>query len=354
LSSYGQTEGQPVAMHRAAVATLERLVEEHPAAAYFRRDLAHSHWHLGNYYARKEERLDAAESAFRRACEVQAALVRRHPSVTDFQEGLAKYQGSLGSLYDDTGRPQQAEAALRQALEIHETLVREHPTVGQFGINLAVTYYLIARPIRHAENPQGTLDWYGRALGALRAVRKHEPNNAMAGQFLSVVEHERGDILIGLGRADDAIAAWKEWNGFGNSGDWNGPEHQVRNATARSWARERAAGGRPAGPGGTQYAAALFYGRCVAAALGQATLSDEQRDSLKGGYSDRALRLLGEARACGYFRGPANRDALRHERIFDVLRSNKHFQKLLSDVDDDARIKRAEAKERLPFGWIGR
>src|SRR5207253_5549720 len=73
-----------------------------------------------------------AETAFRTALKIRLQLADDHPKVLEYQRDLAGTHYSLGELYSHTsGQPDQAQEALQKALEIQER--SEERRVGKEG-----------------------------------------------------------------------------------------------------------------------------------------------------------------------------------------------------------------------------
>jgi hypothetical protein len=82
-----------------------------------------------------------------------------------FRQDLARCHGNLGLRYFHTRRFDRAEAAFRRAQELQEALVRDHPATIQFAVDLALTYAYLGDLRPEAEETEAKLGWYARAAG---------------------------------------------------------------------------------------------------------------------------------------------------------------------------------------------
>ena len=104
-----------------------------------------------------EEGFDLAENVLDKSRELHEYLVRKRPTVTDYQRGLVDVHNALGLLYAATDRLTAAEDVFKQAITIQDTLVgeaSEGPWIdraAEYHANLAEVYKRTGRLI-DAEN----------------------------------------------------------------------------------------------------------------------------------------------------------------------------------------------------------
>jgi hypothetical protein len=80
------------------------------------------------------------------------------------------------------------------------------------------------------------------------------------------------------------------------------------------------------------YHAACWYSLASAAIGKESRPGSSQHGQLSDRYARRALDLLQQARAAGYF-GPTELARLRHDPDLDPVRTREDFMKLLSDLE---------------------
>jgi predicted Ser/Thr protein kinase len=93
-------------------------------------------------------------------------------------------------------------------------------------------------------------------------------------------------------------------------------------------------------PGGVPYSLACVYALAARVTRHDTTLAPADRDQLADRYTHRALEMLNDARAEGYFADPARRQKLTTDPDLEPLRSHPRFQDLLNRADPSARAER--------------
>ena len=119
------------------------LVKKIPTVTEYQANLAASHNNLGNLY-RGTGRKKEAEDSYQKALAIQETLVQKNPTVPEYLADLAGSHYSLGILYRGTGRSKEAEASWQKALALRETLVLNNPTVTEYQANLAASHLSLA------------------------------------------------------------------------------------------------------------------------------------------------------------------------------------------------------------------
>jgi hypothetical protein len=97
---------------------------------------------------------------------------------------------------------------------------------------------------------------------------------------------------------------------------------------ARAAAEAGALAGRAGSTGAVLYNAACAFSLSSAAARQDRTLSEAERARRAEGYAARALELLAQADAAGYFKDPAHVSHMHKDPDLDPLRARPDFQKL--------------------------
>jgi eukaryotic-like serine/threonine-protein kinase len=102
-----------------------RLADDHPEVVEYRSNLAASHHHLGDLRradAGPPGRPDSAASHYKEALATWEALRRRHPDLPRVRNECAKELFNLGEFHDAAGRPAEAEPYFREARDLWESL----------------------------------------------------------------------------------------------------------------------------------------------------------------------------------------------------------------------------------------
>jgi hypothetical protein len=80
------------------------------------------------------------------------------------------------------------------------------------------------------------------------------------------------------------------------------------------------------------YAAARVHGRCARVVKEDAALAPAERERLAEAYAVKAVALLREAQAAGFFRGQQAVERLPRDKDLDALRGRPDFQKFLDGL----------------------
>jgi hypothetical protein len=80
------------------------------------------------------------------------------------------------------------------------------------------------------------------------------------------------------------------------------------------------------------YAAARVHGRCAKVVREDTALAPAERERLAEAYAAKAVALLREAQAAGFFRTPQAAERLPHDKDLDALRGRADFKKLVTEL----------------------
>src|SRR5205807_295052 len=78
-----------------------------------------------------------AESSYNQALEIQRALIRDFPNISQYQNDLGRTLFNLGDLYARSESWSRAEVPYREAACLWQTLVGKHPAVIDYNTKLA-------------------------------------------------------------------------------------------------------------------------------------------------------------------------------------------------------------------------
>ncbi|MFI5461679.1 MAG: tetratricopeptide repeat protein, partial [Isosphaerales bacterium] len=130
-----------------ALAFYQEFARERGTDPGARRGAARAEQNAGDILGKLGEH-SRAESAYRRAAEIQEPLVTEFPKVPEYRKELANSYGSLAKVLRDTGRLEEAERTGNRALELWETLAAEFPKVHDYRGGVALSYNFLGIRLR--------------------------------------------------------------------------------------------------------------------------------------------------------------------------------------------------------------
>jgi len=232
LSEIERLDEAIAVIERALTLRIETLGADHPG-------LFKLYINLGNLRFMRGE-VEASEVAYRRAIELASAglgprhleiallrvrmaavLDRRREFDRALEEGrqaVAIFEGELepddlrwihawggiGQILLDANRPKEAVPWLQKVWE----LVRTHPQARPLERALAV--YRLGSAEAGVPAPERALPWFSQALEQLGGQTPTPPPQGQLGELRAHVQLDRGEILLELHRADEAVTALEE------------------------------------------------------------------------------------------------------------------------------------------------
>ncbi len=149
--------------------------------------------------AAQSDRLDEAESFYRRAVEIQGRLAERAPQVVAYTRDLAVSQNNFGWLLSQRDRPQAAVEQFEKSRANLSRLARGHDQSPEYASRLGAVYNNLglAYEKQHSSEPaqaayREAIEWQGKALAL-------SPSWDQAQAYLDV----HTDNLVRLLRATD-------------------------------------------------------------------------------------------------------------------------------------------------------
>jgi tetratricopeptide (TPR) repeat protein len=375
---WGESEGEV----RLAAALWDALARERPEVAGHRLGLAGAHQHLGYMYSHHYRSGDAG-SELRLALDLAERLVQENPGVARYQDTLATvllhgcellHRGDLAGY----------AAACERAVAIRETLARDHPEVMANQVNLGGALRALAQAYVHqrniplAEEPirrsiailekaavdrprnvsvarqlgetynvmtdvclfrgdtPSAVSWAGRSIQVNRSLARRDPRNTFEGRdLLGIALAGRAENLMRLGRHAEALVDFEEILAV-RQGDRASELFRAFHALTRARLGDRSylvsladelretlkLGAGQEHCDYYRYYMTYYDAACVHAGLARPASPD----------GERALELLGKARATGEFRRMIRLDEVRREALLDSLRADPRFQLLMMDV----------------------
>jgi tetratricopeptide (TPR) repeat protein len=203
--------------HAEAIADRKRVVAHNEALAECERTpenvrgLAGALDWLGDQYKSAGQPKEAI-TAYRKAADRYAELLKDKPDSPDDQLALAAIHGALGLLLADGRDAAAADTAYREAIRHYEAVRKAHPNEFGNATELAGNYCNLAHLLR-TTTPADALPWYTKAVGTLRAVLDErttpEGTKTTARRYLRNSYSGRAAALDKLGRPEEAAADQK-------------------------------------------------------------------------------------------------------------------------------------------------
>jgi tetratricopeptide (TPR) repeat protein len=291
---------------------------------------------------RGQGRNGEAKEACRKAVAVYEELIRDHPNVVAHQQRLAQAYNNLGLLYMWENEHANAEAAYRQSLALNEAILRDHPSVVSLINLVGASYGNTATHIRESRSPEESLEWSARAVRTVEPLLARDPRDAQARSTLFYTFLGRARALLDLGRREEADKDWRRAIELSEGQPRMEMQLDRPHPLARLGEHVQAAKEMETllAEGHTQalnlHTFSWVYALCSAAAANDSRLPTAEREKLAERYGRRAVELLREAQAVGYFQDPGRLADMKDNKDFDPIRSRPDFQKLRAELDTSA------------------
>jgi tetratricopeptide (TPR) repeat protein len=279
---------------------------------------------------RSIDRPQEAETAYRAAIELQTKLTTDSLDTPAVRHELARSHNNLGNLFFDQRRSREAEAAYREALALEIKLTAEFPTVADYAVGLAGTYCNLGNLCQFQGQPAEAPEWYARAIATLEPVLEKEPRLVKARLFLRNSHWGRADTLGKLNRHREALSDWDR--ALELSPPPQRPMVQMGRALGLVRAGETARATQAADEllAGAKLAPGILYDAACLFTLAAAAVHDDA--PLRERHAVRAVELLSQAQAQGYFRQTGRVEHLKKDDDLATLRERDDYRKLLADL----------------------
>jgi tetratricopeptide (TPR) repeat protein len=93
-------------------------------------------------------------------------------------------------------------------MAIQEKLAAEFPAVPAYCVALGGSYCNFGRLVSAGGKPYDSLEWFAKAMGALRPIHEQEPHEVTARQFLRASHWNRAIAYDRLRRYTEAVRDW--------------------------------------------------------------------------------------------------------------------------------------------------
>jgi tetratricopeptide (TPR) repeat protein len=272
----------------------------------------------------------AAHRYYQDSLEIHQRLATADPKDIRAQRGLATFYERLGDVSLKGGNTPAARRAYQDALVIAQHLVAADPQNFVAQTDLFASYYRLGVTAQQAQDHEQALQWLDQGATLLgRLDREGKLKGTAYATWPAKVERERTfgqNVLRTLGSLEAALALPKEQLPHVLAARTLVLARRGAHADAAATA-EKLAGLQPA-VGDHAYDAACGFAQCAAAA-GRPPKPDL---AFVERYAARAVALLGQAQAAGFFKDPAHAELLQTDKDLDPLRARADFQKLAAAV----------------------
>jgi tetratricopeptide (TPR) repeat protein len=306
----------------------ETLVREKPGVLQYRNALAASHDSLG-VLLWQTGKLPEAEAELERALHLYQALAAELPRVPSYRQHLAQIHVKRGLVAGEQGKRSEKTAELRRAQEILDQLARDFPNSPDILVDRGGNLCNLGNNLREDQQPASALRRYAQAIQTLESALHKEPRhhqgrkflaNAHAGRALALAQLER--VAESLQDADRALELVE-------------PVRRSAVLIMRASCLARPAPERAAveveqvlkgeKDGAVFYNAACFYSQ----------VSGRENVKEKAGrYATRAVELLQQAQAAGYFQATARVAWMKRDSDLDPIRNREDYRQLLKRVEE--------------------
>jgi tetratricopeptide (TPR) repeat protein len=226
---------------------------------------------------------------------------------------------------------------LKKAVATYEDLCRDYPAQPQFAVRLGASYCNLGTFLKEQNDPTAALDWYGKAMVVLERVQPPASETSDAKRFLRNAHWGRGEALTLLNRHEEAMADFDRAAALASGAGRTMMQLQRAGSLARMGRHAQAvAHAEPivqqSPPAGVLYNSACVYALASAAAARDTQLAEAERTRLAEQYAARAVELLTQVHAAGFFKRPAMIEHLEQDVDLDSLRSREDYRQLLGQI----------------------
>jgi serine/threonine-protein kinase len=308
------------------------LADKYPAVPDYAAELARCDAEAGDRLLRRGEPTPAVDR-FRQAADRLEKLADQHKDVPRYRADAARQRLNVGSALGLAGQLDPARAAIRQALDAW-TGLRDNPVVGaEAQVEALKCEYSLGDLERRAGQAQPAIEWFDKCIAAGQ-------NKSIPG--LSAVVRDawwgKAEVLTGLGRYPEAIAAWDEAIALADGNQLIYLKIYRLRTMARTSEYDKALleldllAGQARVSGEAMMNVAHVYALAARTAAADKRLSAADRERRSNEAAERAIEHLRLAQSKGVFSTGAGKDYLLHNPSLDFLRERADFKNLIADV----------------------
>jgi tetratricopeptide (TPR) repeat protein len=322
--------------YRKAFAISQEAAKDHPGNPKAQRDLAIVYEKIGDLY-RHVHNDDTARADYQKALAISRKVLEVDPRNAQSRRDMALLRQRLAEMSQESGSFSAARADFQEGLEVFLKLAHENPSSVAAQMDLAHCYGDLGYLEQSAEDFPAAIHWFEQGIAILEQRRSEEPSAArdaherwLANQQLALDDCTRSknaaeSLEYILAKQPEQIPDLLAIRGRALARN----EKRLDAAVTA----ERLAKLEPI-VAENLFHAAEAYALCLAApATAKSPRPKTEAKPLEDHDGARAMELLNQAKAIGYFKDPAQRAALANDRNLDSLRVRDDFQKLLADGD---------------------
>ncbi len=319
--------------HRKSMAIHRTNVQADPTSLESREGLAVSISNVALVLRSKEKYVEAIQ-ATQEIVDIYRTLVREHPGVARYRSSLASVLTNLAVIFKTSGAFEKADLANRESIGLLLDLTRQFPSLTQYAYALGAAEGNEGNNGMDARKWDEAIAWFDRSNATLEPLLK-KSNDPRIRQVLRNNHWGRADSLLAIKKFAEAIVAYD--SAITMADQRNLPEIRMARAMALAKSGDHQAA-RAAVDAETANAkvrnfvwfdaSKVLVAAATAASHDPKTVVDLQARAVA------ALRLAFESK---YFGNAKSRAVLRSPD-FAPLQEREDFQKLLADVDSQAKV----------------
>jgi serine/threonine-protein kinase len=327
--------------YRDAIAIQDAQAHQAPSDPFLQSELAMSLENLGNLY-RDTDRYPEAEKSYQAALDILRVLHRQHPAIPGYQAQLARSCSNLGILYERGGQLAKAKTAYQESIQVQKGLAEKHPDILEYQAGLGGMQCNLGNVLGKVGQLEAAVSSYNQAAQTLEGVLAKAPQHGLGRAFLR-------NTLIGRASAKNELRLYAE-----AVQDWDRVLREEKGRDRNRFRLFRAVLLARAGdhvraiaeaddlstikphPTLVLHDLARVYSLGVTAVLRDVNLPTQERDGLASQYGARAVDLLNQARAAGFFKeDPVRIKQWKANPDFDPIRKREDCAKLLSQLEGE-------------------
>jgi serine/threonine protein kinase/tetratricopeptide (TPR) repeat protein len=288
-----------------AIERFRQLAEDFPDVPAYRSDRARGCFNLA-ILLQRQKRHGEAGAAYQLAIDLHGKLAAEFPADAVYRRDLADDCNNLGAIWRREKQWTKARNAYARAIALLDELTRQSPDDLDVRVSLAAGNHNLGNVVRDEGDARAALASYGRAIELLEPIPQRP---ADATRYLRNAYWDRAAALGQLHRHKEEVQDWERALALEGQGPDQGALRLFLSAAQIDLQLQTVRNPAPQG----LYAAAVLDAQAAAAAR----QTDELH--LQARYADRALALLKQAHAAGWFADTQHIRRLQDDRAFEVL-----------------------------------